>query len=91
MITEYVQAALNETEYEWMEEEGEYFAAPTSLPGAWATGKTVEEARAELAEVIEGYLLIAARFDNELPEIGEVRFQMPMKSPQLAEDERRGD
>lgn len=79
MISEYVQAALNETEYDWMEEESEYFAAPPSLPGAWATGKTVEEARAELAEVIEGYILIAVRFADELPDIGGVSFQMPVK------------
>lgn len=79
MIGEYVQAALNETEYDWMEEEGEYFAAPPSLPGAWATGRTVEEARAELAEVIEGYILIAVRFEDELPDIGGVSFQMPVK------------
>lgn len=79
MISEYIQAALNETEYDWMEEEGEYFAAPPSLPGAWATGRTVEQARAELAEVIEGYILIAVRFEDELPDIGGVSFHMPVK------------
>lgn len=31
MISEYIQAALNETEYDWMGEEGEYFATLSSL------------------------------------------------------------
>ena len=75
MISEYVQAALNETEYDWMEDEGEYFAAPPSIPGAWATGKTVEAARSELREVIEDMILVSARLGTKMPEVGGVSLE----------------
>lgn len=75
MISEYVQAALDEAEYDWMTDSGEYFVAPPSIPGAWATGETVEAARRELREVVEDMILISARTGHMMPEVGGISLE----------------
>lgn len=71
MITEYIQAALDEAEYEVMEN-GEVFAGVPSLPGASASRPTFEATREELYDVVEGYIIVSLRFGDPLPEIGGV-------------------
>jgi predicted RNase H-like HicB family nuclease len=56
MFAEYIAAALRRAEYKIIESDDPVFVSVPGLNGAWATGKTVEEARAELIEVIEEWL-----------------------------------
>jgi predicted RNase H-like HicB family nuclease len=58
MITEYVQEALKRAKFELINDEEPYYGEVTELRGVWATGKTLEECRHNLVEVIDGWLVI---------------------------------
>ena len=58
MLVEYIQAALERAKYELIEDEEPYYGEISELKGVWVTGKTLEERRKKLADVIEGWLII---------------------------------
>ena len=51
MFSEYIEAALERAVYKTIEDGDPIFVSVPVLPGAWATGKTVGEARKELISV----------------------------------------
>jgi predicted RNase H-like HicB family nuclease len=51
------------------------------LKGVWATGKTLEECRRNLKDVIEGWILISIKKDMEVPELGEIRIKELENAP----------
>jgi predicted RNase H-like HicB family nuclease len=61
MITEYIEAALSKARYEIIEDEEPYYGEVPELEGVWATGKTLEECRKNLAEVIDGWIVVRLR------------------------------
>lgn len=69
MIHEYVQAALDLAHYEMIEDEEPYYGEVPALQGVWATGRTLEECRRNLAETIEGWILVRNRQNLDIPEI----------------------
>jgi predicted RNase H-like HicB family nuclease len=71
MFAEYIEAALERAVYKTLEDEEEpIFVSVPDLPGAWATGETVEEARRELISVIEGWIALRLRMGRPIPPIG---------------------
>ncbi|MGA9099017.1 MAG: type II toxin-antitoxin system HicB family antitoxin [Methanotrichaceae archaeon] len=71
MFAEYIEAALERAVYKTLEDEEEpIFVSVPELPGAWATGKTIEEARKELISVIEGWIALRLRMGRSIPPIG---------------------
>jgi predicted RNase H-like HicB family nuclease len=58
MILEYINAALEKAKYEIIEDEEPYYGEVPGLKGIWATGKTLEECRRNLAETIEGWIIL---------------------------------
>ncbi len=71
MIVEYINAALARATYEKLEDKAHpYFGRVPVLKGVWATGKTLEECRKRLAEVIEGWLIVRLRKGLTIPPIG---------------------
>ncbi|MCL0053350.1 type II toxin-antitoxin system HicB family antitoxin, partial [Dehalococcoidales bacterium] len=75
MITEYIEAALSRAKYEIMEDEEPYYGEVPELEGVWATGKTLEECRHNLAEVIDGWLVVRLKRGLLIPPIGEHRIE----------------
>ena len=75
MIAQYVEAALNRAKYEIIEDEEPYYGEVPELEGVWATGKTLEECRRNLAEVIDGWLVVRLRRGLDIPPIGEHRIE----------------
>ena len=65
MIVEYVSEALKRARYEMIEDKEPFYGEVSGLKGVWATGKTLEECRKHLAEVLDGW--IAVRLKNGLP------------------------
>jgi predicted RNase H-like HicB family nuclease len=61
MITEYINAALQRAKFEIIDNEKPYYGEVPELEGVWATGKTLEECRQDLAEVIDGWLVVRLR------------------------------
>ena len=68
MFTEYVTAALSKANYKILDN-GDYVATVPGLQGIWATGKTIEGARTELVEVIEGWIAVRLRLGLPIPSI----------------------
>ena len=69
MITEYIQAALNKAKYKIIDDAESYYGEVPGLDGVWATGKTLEECRRNLAEVIDGWIVIRLRERLPIPPI----------------------
>jgi predicted RNase H-like HicB family nuclease len=70
MLIEYVEEALRRARYELIEDEEPYYGEVLELKGVWATGKTLEECRENLKDVIEGWILISLRKDLPVPRLG---------------------
>jgi predicted RNase H-like HicB family nuclease len=75
MITEYINAALGKAKYEIIEDEEPYYGEISGLEGVWASGKTLEECRHNLAEVIDGWLVVRLRRGLSIPAIGDRRIE----------------
>ena len=57
MLTEYISEALSRARYELIEDaDAPYYGEVPELPGVWACGRTLEECRQELKDVVEGWL-----------------------------------
>jgi predicted RNase H-like HicB family nuclease len=61
IITEYISAALNKAKYKLIENAEPYYGEVHGLDGVWATGKSLEECRRNLAEVIDGWLIVTLK------------------------------
>jgi predicted RNase H-like HicB family nuclease len=75
MITEYIEATLSKARYEIIEDEEPYYGEVSGLEGVWATGKTLEECRKNLHEVIEGWLVVRLRKGLPIPPIGAYKIE----------------
>jgi predicted RNase H-like HicB family nuclease len=75
MIIEYIEAARSRARYEFIEDEEPYYGEVPDLPGVWATGKTLEECRKNLAEVIDGWIIIHLRRGLPIPKLGEITIE----------------
>jgi len=60
MLTEYTEEALRRTRYEIIDEEP-YYGEIEEIRGVWATGRTIEEYRNNLKEVIDGWILLSIK------------------------------
>jgi predicted RNase H-like HicB family nuclease len=66
MLSAFINAALKRAKYETMEN-GSIYAEIPELQGVWAEGKTFEESRSELVEVIEGWLFLKLKDGDQIP------------------------
>ncbi len=66
MLIEYIEAAMQNAEYKRLEDES-WFAEIPGFEGVWASGKTVEECRKELIEVLEEWLILKIKDKDPIP------------------------
>ena len=78
MLLEYIQEALERAHYELIEDEEPYYGEVQELPGVWATGKSLEECRRNLGEVIEGWIMVRLQKGLPVPALGKKRL-VPME------------
>mgnify|MGYP001561557659 FL=1 len=71
MLIEYIEEALKKARYEIIEDEEPYYGEIEELKGVWATGKTLEECRNNLKEVIEGWILVSIKKGLQIPRLGD--------------------
>ena len=82
MFSEYVETALARAEYKVIEDDDPYFASVPELPGVWASGRTVEECRKELIEVIEEWIVARLQRGLPIPPLGGQKIDFPLdRSP----------
>ncbi len=67
MITEYIEAALARATYEIIQDDEPYYGEIPGLQGVWASGRTLEECRQNLKEVIEGWIIVRLRKSLSIP------------------------
>ncbi len=77
---EYIEAALARAKYELLRDEEEpYYGEIPELKGVWATGRTLEECRNNLREVLEGWIVIRLQRGLDIPRIGGRSIRPPEK------------
>jgi predicted RNase H-like HicB family nuclease len=67
-IVQYMEAAMREASYEKLED-GTWFASIPELPGLWASGATVEEARRQLSDALSGWIEVHSKAGNRVPDL----------------------
>lgn len=68
MLLEYIYGAIEKAEYKKLED-GTWFAGIEDFEGVWANGKTIENCRKELIEVLEEWLILKIQDKDILPVI----------------------
>ncbi len=81
MIYEYIEAALQHAHYELIDDEEPYYGEVPELQGVWATGKSLEERRQNLADVVDGWVLIRLARGLPIPPLGQVQIALPKELP----------
>ncbi len=77
MVLRYIQAALDRAHYEMIVDEEPVYGEVPALDGVWATGRTVEECRANLAEATEDWLLFSIAQGFPIPLLAGVSVNLP--------------
>ena len=77
MIREYIETALRHARYELIDDKEPYYGEVPELQGVWATANSLEECRQNLADVIDGWILIRLSRGLPIPPIGQVRIRFP--------------
>lgn len=79
MIRNYIDAALRQTHYEIIDDEEPYYGSVPGLQGVWASGRTLEECRDCLVDVIEGWVLIRLSRGLTIPPLGDAVVTAPLE------------
>lgn len=67
MLTDYIAAAMRRATYKQLEGGEGYFGEIPGLDGVWAAADTLEEAREDLRQVLEGWLVLGLRLGHPIP------------------------
>ena len=70
MILQYVRAAMERAHYEIIDDLEPYYGEIPECEGVWATGKTLEECRRNLEEVLEGWIVVRLQRRLSIPHVG---------------------
>ena len=71
MILQYVRVALERAHYEIIDDPEPYYGEIAECKGVWATGKTLEECRRNLEQVLEGWIVVRLQRGLSIPPVGE--------------------
>jgi predicted RNase H-like HicB family nuclease len=69
LIIEYIEAALSHARYEIIKDDEPFYGEIPGLKGVWATGKTLEECRNNLRQVIDGWIIVRLRKNLPIPPV----------------------
>ncbi|MEK6621274.1 MAG: type II toxin-antitoxin system HicB family antitoxin [Planctomycetota bacterium] len=75
MLIEYIQGVLEKAEYKKLED-GTWFAEIPGFEGVWANGKTVEDCRKELVEVLEEWLILKLNDGDPIPTVKGIKLNI---------------
>ncbi|MEK6692479.1 MAG: type II toxin-antitoxin system HicB family antitoxin [Nitrospirota bacterium] len=80
MLVEYIQAAIETAEYKKLDD-GSWFAEISGFEGIWANGKSVEECRKELIEVLEEWLILKLKDKDPIPVVKGININIKEVAP----------
>ena len=75
MLTEYVAVALGKARYEIIDYDDPFYGEIPDLKGVWSSGKTLEECRQNLKEVVEGWILLSIKQSLPIPSLDGVEIK----------------
>lgn len=76
MLTDYIDAAMRHAHYEIFGD-GTIYGEIPHLQGVFANEKTLENCRAELKSVLEGWILLGLRLGHRLPIVDGIDLNQP--------------
>jgi len=79
MIEQYIQEALARAHYEMIDDDDPFYGEIKGLKGVFSTGKTLEECRNKLFEVLEGWIIMRLRQNLRIPSINGFTIEKPKK------------
>jgi len=83
MLIEYIQAAMRNAKYEILDNDEGFYGEIPGFQGVWANAATLEECRAELAEVLEEWIFLNLADNTPLPKVNGIDLRVK-KVPQPA-------
>ncbi len=75
MLTEYVDVAMEKARYEIIDDDDPYYGEIIDLKGVWSSGKTLEECRRNLKEVVESWILVSIKQSLPIPSLDGVEIK----------------
>lgn len=72
-LVNYINKMLKKASYEYDSVTNSWCASVDDLPGVYAQADTIEDARSELAEIIEEYVFVSLQEGHPLPEFKNFR------------------
>ena len=78
MISEYIQAAMRRAQYELLED-NTFYAEILGLDGVFANAETLEACRAQLQEVLEGWIVLGLRLGHDLPALDGIKLDATLE------------
>ena len=79
MLTAYIQTAMQQAQYKILED-GSYFGEIPDFQGVWASEQTLEGCRRVLQEVLEEWLLLKLRDNEEVPQLQGINLTKTVKA-----------
>jgi len=79
MLTAYIQTAMQQAQYKILED-GSYFGEIPDFQGVWASEQTLEDCRRVLQEVLEEWLLLKLRDNEEVPQLRGINLTKTVKA-----------
>jgi predicted RNase H-like HicB family nuclease len=79
MLTAYIQTAMQQAQYKILED-GSYFGEIPGFQGVWASEQTLEDCRRVLQEVLEEWLLLKLRDNEEVPQLRGINLTKTVKA-----------
>ena len=79
MLTAYIQTAMQQARYKILED-GSYFGEIPDFQGVWANEQTLEDCRRILQEVLEEWLLLKLRDNEEVPQLKGISLAKTVKA-----------
>ena len=79
MLTAYIQTAMQQARYKILED-GLYFGEIPDFQGVWANEQTLEDCRRVLQEVLEEWLLLKLRDNEEVPQLKGINLTKTVKA-----------
>ena len=67
MFAEYVKLAMSKATYKILEDDEGFFGSIPGFQGVWANAETLEACRDELAEALEGWILLSIYLHHPIP------------------------
>ena len=76
MLSQYIQEALRQAEYEILADDKSFYGEIPGFQGVWSNAATLEDCRNELAEVLEEWIFLHISDNTPLPVVNGLKLSV---------------